>query len=707
MNDTQLLNHTVASAFYGNFTSLRPAQKDIIRPIISGNNVVLSSGTGSGKTEAILAPIISLYWHETIETDSLSILYIAPTKALVNDLVKRIQLPLYKLGMRLGVRHGDKDDLASGVKPHLLITTPESLEVMLFRKEKTLKSVRVFIVDEVHLLYNTQRGLQLSVLFHRLKQITGKPIQWAALSATVGNLENVRDFLFGKNENAFFLQCASDRFIDAIIRRISSESDFLKIIKRLTKNRPTKLLVFANSRRECERLANILFHDKELEPFVVAHYSSLAPEIRLETEYKFSILNTAICIATSTLELGIDIGDINAVILWDVPPNAESFLQRIGRGNRRLKKTNAICLIPDTSQSPIYDALRFLSLIDASRKGELPIIEPYELYGAAGQQCLSMIAADNGQFKKVADLSKVFEHIDHLKRDSIEFILSELSNKKYLQKHGFKHQYGADDGLYDLIDFRMIYGNFGVGSSTIDIVYGDKILGSVPSINLFKIQTGTIVRFAGKSWSVRKKNPEAVYLEPTKGKILGKLNDFSYPGSSVRFDPFLCDRIWKIVHQGMLPTNIFDSHLYETLSIFLKKIHDSCKIDEIPFCYSDGKVFYLTFGGHLVNKAISLATRQLEYEANDVCLNTLSTVKWHTILDQPKEFEPIFKDLFEITDEQTIYQKLLPFEFQVREFLQEWLKDQTIPMILKRLSKSEVVNVDPNIFEPFKRKNSK
>jgi ATP-dependent Lhr-like helicase len=173
MSSVTLLNRRVASAFYGNFPALRPAQEAAIEPIITGQNIVLSSGTGSGKTEAVVAPLINKYWKQAVQVNGPTLLYIAPTKALVNDLEKRLLLPLNSLGLRVGVRHGDRDDLASGYHPHVLITTPESLEVLLFRKDVNLNSIQAVVIDEVHLLYNTQRGLQLSILLHR-----GACISW-------------------------------------------------------------------------------------------------------------------------------------------------------------------------------------------------------------------------------------------------------------------------------------------------------------------------------------------------------------------------------------------------------------------------------------------------------------------------------------------------------------------------------------------------
>ena len=368
MSGIHTLDERVAAAFFGHFATLREAQEAAIEPLVSGRNVVLSSATGSGKTEAVVAPLISKYWRAAAKSESVILLYIAPTKALVNDLDKRLDPPLARLGLRVGVRHGDRDDLITGPKPQLLITTPESLDVMLFRRDLALTTIRAVVIDEVHLLYNTQRGLHLSILISRLRQLLSHKLQWAALSATIGNLSHVRDFLMGSGEDAEFLNFPAQRAIDAQVRHITDDDGFVTLVRRLTEGRHTKLLVFVNSRRQCEQLIGLLNHVEALRHSIFAHYSSLSPEVRLDTEHKFASMNTAVCVATSTLELGIDIGDIDAVILWGVPGGVDSFLQRIGRSNRRSNKTNVVCLVPTNSSGVVLDALRFAALVDAEGK---------------------------------------------------------------------------------------------------------------------------------------------------------------------------------------------------------------------------------------------------------------------------------------------------------------------------------------------------
>lgn len=692
MSESLSLEARVATAFYGQFGQLRPAQQAAIEPLLSGRNVVLTSATGSGKTEAIIAPLVSKYWRQAASSDNLFLLYISPTKALVNDLERRLQLPLSTLGLRVGVRHGDRDDLHRGPVPHVLITTPESLEVLLFRKEPAIATVRAVVIDEVHLLYNTQRGLQLSILLRRLRQRLPSGFQWAALSATVGDLSLVLEFLVGPGDDAVLLSFPSERPIDAHIRHIRTEADFLALVQRMTQGRSTKLLIFVNSRRDCERLTGVLQTDPAIGHFVFAHYSSLSPEVRVETERKFASMSTAICAATSTLELGIDIGDIDAVLLWGAPSGVTSFLQRIGRGNRRSNKSNVVCLVPDDSPAPVAEALKFAALLDAATKSELPVQEPYELFGAVGQQCLSAIACEGGRFTRIADLCALVAHKPYLTRDVVEAVLAELASNGFLQRHGYKNQYGADEELHSLVDLKLIYGNFPIGSQTVDLFHGAKRLGEIPAVNLLRVRGNPCVRFAGKCWRVARVSHDGIHLEPSRPT--GTVVQLLYYGGAPPSDPDVLDRTWRLIHSQSLPLQVFAQDLRQRVGAFASKLRSNCSETEIPYLRTEGGILYWTFGGRMVNRAVALVARKLDFTAGDITLLVSSPIDWPAIPRNPLDYEEFFDLLFEASSEQSFYQQQLPIELQRRECLQGWLKDAAIPRILSRLSRAAAVQME-------------
>lgn len=688
MNSVDRLNKRVAQAFYGRFRELRPAQDAAIVPLLGGQNIVLTAGTGSGKTEAVLAPMVSRLWEDGIADNGPSILYVAPTKALINDLEKRLDLPLRSLGLRVGVRHGDRDSLVSGPTPHVLLTTPESLDVLLFRHDPHLQTVRCVVVDEAHLLYNTQRGLQLSILLQRLERSLPAPYQWAALSATIASLSDTAAFLFGREAKAVFVQDSASRELDAKVLSIADEEGFSSLIRRLTDSAPAKLLVFADSRRECERLAGALQSITALHGSVFAHYSSLSQQVRVETERRFAEARTAVCVATSTLELGIDIGDIDAVILWGVPPSVESLLQRIGRGNRRSTKTNVICLVPDTSDSQLLDALCFLALMDCAKKGELPVKSPFDLFGAIGQQCVSVIASDRGQFTRIADLHHLIEHLGYCDRKSLDMILAELSRKGYLQPHGFKNRYGADQGLHELVDYRMIYGNFGAGSQEVELRHGAKILGAIPAINLLRLHRGDVVLFAGARWHVARTSPDFISLEPTSSSRAPV--ELFYLGAKATRDTFVLDHTWRLVRGDADYSSVLSAPLQEVAAPFLRHMRSLSHGDIIPFTQTKTGYRYLTFAGAMVNEAVAGMTRANTIACDEVSLHVASEIDWGAIPTDPAAYETVLHTLTQ-SEDRSLYQQSLPMEMQFREFLQDWLRDATISHVLSRLASSSPV----------------
>jgi ATP-dependent Lhr-like helicase len=505
----------------------------------------------------------------------------------------------------------------------------------------------------------------------------------------VGDLSHIRDFLLGAEADTELLAFSAVRAIDAQIRHIENPHQLLSLVRKMTEERPTKLLIFANSRRECERLAGILQDDETFRYNVFAHYSSLSPEVRLDTEHKYAAMRTAICVATSTLELGIDIGDIDAVLLWDVPSGVDSFLQRIGRGNRRSNKTNVVCLVPDDCDSVPLDAIRFAALLDAASKGELPVCEPYELFGAIGQQCLSIIASDDGRFNRIADLCNLFQHKPYLQREVVESILAELASSGFLQRHGYKNRYGADEEVYRLVDMKMIYGNFGIGSQTVDLFHGAKRLGEVPAINILRIRGSVAVRFAGKNWRVKKVSREGIHLETCKGRT--EAVEFSYGGSGITSTPYITDRMWAFIHTKGAVQDQFSTVLSETVRTFISSLSKSCAFPQIPFSRTAEGIRYYTFGGYIVNRAIGLFSGKPEFKADDVSLLVPSPVDWSSIPENPGEYEEFFHLLFESSSAQSICQKQLPLEMQEREYLQAWLRDTSIPRILFRLRNAETV----------------
>lgn len=177
----------IARTFFGNFSTLGPIQLGSIKPILDGLDTLILSGTGSGKTEAAVAPSVQLHLEKMLVSETPVILYISPTRALANDIYKRLEPAFSQLGLAIGIRHGEHDDTVRAEIPKFLITTPESLDILLTGRPKLLEEVEVVLVDECHLLFNTHRGFQLAVVLRRLEIFLEHELLVIGMSATVGD----------------------------------------------------------------------------------------------------------------------------------------------------------------------------------------------------------------------------------------------------------------------------------------------------------------------------------------------------------------------------------------------------------------------------------------------------------------------------------------------------------------------------------------
>lgn len=688
MTDLTPMHKEVFRAFFGEFTSFRQVQESTIPILLDGRNIIVSTGTGTGKTEAVLAPLVSRHLDYALSNDCLTWLYITPTKALVNDIYRRIEPALSQLHVRLGIRHGDRDDTHRTKSQHFLITTPESLDVLLTRGDTTLQSVKAVILDETHMLYNTQRGIQTSLLISRVEsEISKPPLQLACLSATIASCEDIATFLFGDSEDFSIVSIPSHRTIDAAIRMVESEIEFVNLIEKIISGRPAKLLTFANSRKQCDRLSALLSQNRELASYVFTHYSSLSTQLREDTEKAFNEAQTAICIATSTLELGIDIGDIDAVILYGPPPTVSSFLQRIGRGSRRINKTNAICLIPLDTKHAILDALAFYAIVELAREGIIEKTRPMELFGAMAQQAISIIATNKGAYTRVKDMVSIASKHRHLTEQVIDDILSSTSEAGFTQPHGFKHRYGADEGLYSLLDYRLIYGNMPMVSQEVVINHGKKEIGHIPKANLLKIESGKIIRFAGKCWRVVKAEKDGIQVEPHYNT--NDAMDIKYYSKGINaMDILVLNRIYEYLTGRSVNISMFGKNIRHHISQALKVSSKVFANDIVPTVPIKDGFYHITFAGGFCNSVVSKNIGISEPKVNDIGIFAPWIIDFSELNSNLNAYESIVDSLFLPSPSQTIFQSLLPESLQHKEFIEEWLCNSETEKVLERLIKS-------------------
>ena len=477
-------------AFFARFPHLRDVQRAAIPPILKGASVLVQAPTASGKTEALMAPILERFikhrtrkpkpvpkstqaakGHKDVGTGP-AILLVAPTKALCNDLFRRLKQPVSNVGLELALRTGDNPNYKVTNPPHIVITTPESLDSLIARKPASFLYLESIIIDEIHLIHANGRGDQLQCLLARLRILNReRTLQICASSATVPEIDRIAaDFL---GPDSMTISCPSGtRDIRATIEMIPSDpkaalATSANIIKRLLLESPTrKLIAFCNSRSNVENIVHILRNDPHVSSIVFAHHGSRSKEERLRTEQQFLRARNAACVATSTLELGIDIGDVDMIVLLGPPPDVSSLIQRIGRGSRSLACSQVSCLADCA-----FNAQRFLHLVSCARQDMLfpdPVaFRPTTLVQQAlsiclqnpqcwvGKQALHDRLAPNSQkIYSAADCGTILEQMttNGLLRKVEHGRYVPEAKAQFLFSRGYMHSMIADRSETDVVD---------------------------------------------------------------------------------------------------------------------------------------------------------------------------------------------------------------------------------------------------------------
>lgn len=320
---------------------LRPLQDASIAPVLNGGDALLLAPTAGGKTEAAMFPLLSRIATE--DWRGLSVLYVCPLRALLNNLEPRLSGYAGWLGRRAGLWHGDTTTAArrrlAADLPDIMLTTPESVESMLVSTHRApselFGNLRAVVVDEVHAFAGDDRGWHLLALLERLSRVAGRPLQRIGLSATVGNPAALLRWLQGPSR----LQRVATVVAPPMTRGSSAEIE-LDYVGNVTNaatvisslHRGEKRLVFADYRRTVESLAAGL-RDRGTQTFV--SHSSLPVDERRQAERAFADARDCVIVSTSTLELGIDVGDLDRVLQVGAPRTVASLLQRSGRSGRR------------------------------------------------------------------------------------------------------------------------------------------------------------------------------------------------------------------------------------------------------------------------------------------------------------------------------------------------------------------------------------
>ncbi|GAA3749391.1 ATP-dependent Lhr-like helicase [Spinactinospora alkalitolerans] len=380
---------------------LRPLQREALAPLVGGEDAVLLAPTAGGKTEAAAFPLLSAMaaggWT------GVSLLYVCPIKALLNNLLPRLQSYAGWMGRSVGLWHGDVGTAARRRllrrRPDILLTTPESLEGMLVSTKvdhrDVFAGVRAIVVDEVHAFAGDDRGWHLLAVLERLTRICGRPVQRVGLSATVGNPDDLLTWLQGSGAGkrpgrviapGVSLPGANSPAEpppgDVELDYVGSLDNAAKVVAAL--HAGEKRLVFCDSRQAVEHLGAAL-RVRGVTTFL--SHASLAVDERRRAEQAFAEARDCVIVSTSTLELGIDVGDLDRVVQVNAPGTVASFLQRIGRTGRR-SGTRRNCLFLALDEPGLLRAAALLRLW--GRHWVEPVVPTPEPRHIIAQQLLAL-----------------------------------------------------------------------------------------------------------------------------------------------------------------------------------------------------------------------------------------------------------------------------------------------------------------------------
>ena len=535
------------------YVNLTPIQKIAIPIILKGKNTLVIAPTGYGKTETAVFPV---FYRILVEnTLPISALYITPLRALNRDIELRLKRLGDALGIKVKVRHGDSTESERKKilldPPQLLLTTPESLLYLLVNEKyrKLLENLKWIIIDELQEMLDEKRGYELLVMLERIKRISKNKLQLIGLSATIGDVEIAKRFL-GDDVEVAKIDARKNMEISLIIPEIKKEYADLslkfninpEVIARIKEieeivKKEKPVLIFTNVRETAEYLSNELSKLTQLK--VLTHHGSLSREMRIEAEKEFREGEIDALVATSSLELGIDIGKINAVIQYMSPRQVIRLVQRIGRSGHSIEKLSKGYIIPSND---IFDILECKAIVDSFKEGylEKPLVE-YKPYDVIAHEVAGMVLEGYNDEKEIFDAIKSVFLFKDLTEEEFEDILAILESAKII-----KREKGKILPSYRL--WKYYYETNMIPDSLRDYLVIDHItnskIGTLDEEFVATIDEDTVFVLGGKLWKVISIEEGKVYVEQAQLKS-GILP--SWFGESIPVEKEVSIKVYKYI----------------------------------------------------------------------------------------------------------------------------------------------------------------
>ena len=572
MEPFYLLNKKIQKVIHEmKWENFRPIQDDaIVHMVKTPSDMIISAPTASGKTEAAFLPIISQIADKG--KDSVKILYISPLKALINDQFSRIEALCKHIDFPITKWHGDANQSkkATLIKnpAGILLITPESIESLFLNKTEFLgplfKNLEYIVIDEIHSFIGNERGSQLKSLINRLEHTVDIHPYKIALSATISNLSDIAKWLNTNNPTSVKIIEDNDKSKDTVglIKCYESvppivgvdkdefselKQDLFKVIKQ------EKNLIFANAKMTleeyCDSMQNIASENKYPNNFYI-HHGSLAKNIREQCEYLLKKESNISVFCTNTLELGIDIGNIDRVIFLAPPFSVASMVQRLGRCGRKENarkefrfyiEENAIDDKATWQDKLRVQLVQSIAIVELMLKG---FSEPLETnsfdYSTFVHQILSYLGQTGG-----ADASKIYHNIadisfnHYFSKEDYIAILQKLNSDEII--------YQMPDGIITLsklgeriVENYEFYAAF-MTPKDWKVVCNGKEIGQISGGNLLFLKEGSHFLLAGKRWEIVE----------FKNKIQTIIVKKAYGKKPIKFNGGI-QNIHRAIHQKML-----------------------------------------------------------------------------------------------------------------------------------------------------------
>lgn len=595
-----LFHPLISEWFESSFASPTDIQAEAWPVIAEGRNTLISAPTGSGKTLTAFLWALNQLITGRLPVGVTSVLYVSPLKALNNDIRRNLLSPLNELGglfsqkgvqfpdINVSTRSGDTSsaDRRRMIKhpPEILITTPESLNLLLSSHggRSILTSIRCVILDEIHALIDNKRGAHLITAVDRLVPLSGD-FQRIALSATIRPMDLVAEFVGGsiltgspespcyKPRDVIFISSGIPKKYNIQVKFPVEEHDlqtsdsiwdpltieFKKIIQR---NRST--LLFTNNRRLCEKITYKINADEE-RPVAYSHHGSLSKEIRKEVETRLKSGELRAIVATSSLEMGIDIGSLDEVLLIQSPPSISSAIQRIGRAGHQVGEVSKGALFPSHSQDFLESAVLAKCILERDIEAFKPVENALDILA---QIIVSMTGVETWDIDELYALIKTSYPYRNLMRRHFDLVMDMLAGRYDEAKIRELTPKISIDRLENTAKARKgalqtLYMSGGVipnrGYYHLRHTDTGSRIGELDEEFVWEARIGQILTLGAQNWKIEKITHNDVFVKPANPNALDA--------------PF-----WRAEEYNR------DFHFSRRIAEFLERIQDLLENDRLP-----------------------------------------------------------------------------------------------------------------------------